>query len=50
MIDILTGRCTLHGWLSDKEHAGGYCLRCEFPEDYEDDNPDYPDEDWDDDE
>ena len=40
MIDILSGRCTEHGWLSEAECRGAYCLRCDEPEMFEDENSD----------
>lgn len=47
MIDILTGRCAEHGWLTPPEIRSGCCYRCEFPELYSDD-VDYADDDDDD--
>lgn len=49
MIDILTGRCTEHGWLTPPEIASECCYRCEFPELYSND-VDYADDDYDSDE
>jgi hypothetical protein len=33
VLDILTGRCTVHGWLSEAECKAGFCLRCDEPGD-----------------
>ena len=49
MIDILTGRCTEHGWLTQPELASECSYRCEFPELYSND-VDYADDDYDSDE
>lgn len=33
MIDILAGRCSVHGWLTEAERKAEYCFRCEEPQD-----------------
>jgi hypothetical protein len=49
MIDILAGRCTIHGMLTKIELRGGFCFACEEDgldeHDFDEDDDEYPGED-----